>query len=464
MKGVAQTLADHNRQYHTLLDLVADTGAAQAADLAAELGETPAGGFWRVPPLADRHPGTTIEVLTPSGSVVKSRIPKNGPTAETIKILTQSLERWGFNPDEARAEQRKRIKQAAAAGKEAADAAERDLHTRQRQEADARAAAAPKRKKKKWPREEYSREDVSPLQALNMLDDPGDGTRIPRPISRPNVDRLKRIINEGRWNPVMMYVDWFGQVVDGRHRLTAISEGEQTVPCRILYGVDPALFTALDTPMRRTGAHTLYTNRLVSREQQGRMSSALKLLHDVLTGKPMESWGREHIDNDMIIGLALQYPDITDAMASAHLLHTGRRDGVARFMPSSAITFCYLAARAWPGCGDTLDRYIMAVTTGEDVGGNDPRKRLYNLMVGAPRGRRSSGAATSAQSLQLTEASPRGRKSGGAAKSAQSLQLMLLLKIWNMYCKNEQLKGAAAWREDEGVPTPVTEAQVVLAR
>jgi hypothetical protein len=432
-------LADYNRQFHSLLDLVEETGQAQAAQLAqADGGKVPAGGYWRVPPQAERVKGQSIDVITPKGDVVKSRWPKNGCSEQTVRILSNNLKRFGFDERQARADRNQRTRDASAQAAEMIAEAERARHAAQRAaQAD---KPAPRRKmRKKWPKEVLSIEDISPLQALHMLEEPGDGSRLPRPISRGNVERFKRILDEGRWRPVVMYVDWYGQVVDGRHRLTAITEGDRTVPCKIIYGVDPDDFEALDTPYRRTGGHTLYTKGLATRDNQGRMSSALKLLDDVLTGRPVESWG-DTVENDMVVGLALKYPEIGTAMAAAYVLHTGRRDGVARFMPSAAIVFCFLAMRAWPDCGVLLDKYVMAVTTGEDVGGNDPRKRLYNLMV----------------------AEGKGRKSSGAAKSAQILQLMLLLKMWNKYCRNETQNKAASWEAREGVPTPVTEAEVMI--
>lgn len=426
-------MADHDRLYRSLLDLVEETGQVQAAQEAAKKGgKVPTEGFWRVePPVFERANGSTIMIYTPRGGVVKSRIPKNGCSGETVRILRNSLQGHGFDEAGARAAQTERLRTASQQQSAAVAAQENARHEKARASRKAK-SKNPDEMPKKWPKEEIVDCDVSPGLAVELLKDPGNGKRKPRPISRKNVDHFKRIINEGRWDADYMHIDFYGQVINGRHRLTAIAEGDKTVTCKIIYGVHPDKFRVMDTAYRRTGGHTLFTEGLADEKDERRIAAALKLLDDIITGKPMESWGNARVDNDMIVGLALKYPDINLAMTRAHVLHSGRRDGVARFMPAPAIVFCYLVARSWPGCGETLDEFIMGVTRAEGMPGSDPRMRLHKVMMGEQ------------------------------AKSDRALQLMLLLKIWNYFCKGIPLNKAASWRASEGLPTPVTEKEVIL--
>lgn len=73
-----------------------------------------------------------------------------------------------------------------------------------------------------------------------------------RSISRPKVEKHKRTIAAGKFKHTHQGVafDWFGNLRDGQHRLTAIAEGDVAVKMQVTRGVDPADVSTIDTEMR----------------------------------------------------------------------------------------------------------------------------------------------------------------------------------------------------------------------
>lgn len=434
---------DYDRELLAGIELIEETGQAQAAEIAqSSNGKKTTAGFWRVEPASRtvRAAGTIFIVHTPDGNTFRQRWPKNGCTAETLKAFREAASRYRFDFDQAEKDRLARLREATR--RQEAEAAEREraLHEEQRGRQAAKAPAT-RRKKKKYTHEEIVNCDVSPSYAQALLDDPGDKSRRPRPLSESNIRRFVDIIEGNRWNPDFMYIDWFGQVINGRHRLTAIARGDKTVACKLIFGVDPDLFLVTDTARNRTGGDTLYVEKLAGIDgvrDWDRMASALRLLNSYKSGAPTQSWGHQRVDNDVLVGLAHQYPLIHTAMEMAVALHQGRKQGRARFQPSSAIVFCYLALEAWPDCGEKMDSFQVSTTLGTNVGETDPRKALYDLMLSQNSTKR------------------------GDVKINAIKQLALLLKMWNAYCTGRPVR-TATWRTDESMPVPVTETEVMNA-
>lgn len=436
---------NHNLEFLAILGLVDETGLVQAQELAERTGQMPIEGFWRITPSAtERTPGTTIFIHPPVGKPFRQLYPKGKVTGDTVRILKLGLERFGFDIPAAQKERLDRVRDQTRREAEAAREREAALHARQAADRPA-PMSPPRRRRKKWPKEEIVNCDVGGLYALELLEEKGDGSLRARPLSPSNVKRFVGIIKDGFWVPDYMHVDWYGFVINGRHRLTAITEVDTVVPCKIIYGVDPAMFAVFDTPRIRTGGDTLVISEQSPPGSHNQMSAALKLLVGYKSGAPMATWGRERIENEMMSGYANRYPKIYEAMEMAKSFHTGRKKGTARFLPSASIVFCYLALENWPECGLLMDQFMIGVTLGVDAGGHyphnsrdalrDPRKALYNLMVGAH------------------------------TKNNAVDQLALLLKTWNFFCTGRTTHDArwrTSGRASEQMPVAVTATQVTV--
>lgn len=400
---------------------------------------------WKVEPgITGRQRGAVVHITTPDGETFRSQIPSVRVTEQTLKTLTQQLARYGFDIAAARSAQIDRAKRAQAELAAAQAKRERDRNlalAAGRPEPE----AAPRKPKKKYPTLEVSLADVDAFYAMAMLEETGDGSNQKRLLTPDNVQRFVKIIEAGLWIPDVMCVDWYGYVINGRHRLQAIFETEATVPCIILWGCDPRMFTVFDTPKVRTAGDTLYAKGLAGAEgiNANHMGSALRMVHSCKQIRGLElteippNWSRRRVENTEILMLVDLYPGIYKAMESAKVLHaTGRKLGVARFSPSPAITFCYLAHERWPECEDALDQFMVGATLGLNMGASDPRKALYNLMLNA-------------MASKTTKIPP-------------IMQLALLIKQWNWWLTGRKNKQGAQWRASDGLPVPITGEEVTL--
>lgn len=447
LEGDVQVLgSDHDRAFSSLLTLVEETGKAQHADLVSAAGgkKIKDQNWWRIAPEneKDRSPGTTIYIYTPDGRSFRQLIPRNRCTATTVRLLEQSLDRFGFDTAEARKTLNARARELAAQQQQAAAERERLLHQNQ---ATGRSTVQQVRKKKKvHPTERVDSADINASYAQAMLDERGDGSIIPRPLSDANLRRFVDLIDsepDDLWVPDYLYVDWFGFVVNGRHRLTAITmANRKSVPCKFVLGVDPMLYNICDSAKTRSGGDALFSSGLSPEGGRSHlhMASALRMLHCYKIGAPWGSWGKTRVESSVFVELAHRYPLITEAMERAKVLRPGRLVGRASYTPSAAVVFCYLAVERLPDHGDLLDQFMLAVTLGENLSGGDPRKALYNLMTDKQGSRRSPEANLSSVR-----------------------QLALLLKMWNQWLSGKQV-GVATWREGEQMPLAITENDVVL--
>lgn len=433
---------DFDREFLGLVNLVEDHGKAQYEELAETNGRKPRKGFWRVTPEAeqDRSPGTTFWFHTDDGSDFRQLFPRKGCSAATIKMLTNALERYGFDIAAVKKEAASRARKRAEAEQRAAAERERELHLAQA--ANKPTVQQVRKKKKAYPSQQLDEGDISPSYAESLLAEKGDGALIARPLSPTNVARFVGIIENDLWVPDYFYFDPYGFCINGRHRLTAITQAGKTVFCRMIWGAPQELFAICDSAKPRTGGETLFITGMAPPGSQAheRMASALKMLHCYKSGAPWGSWGKAKVENNFHIALAQRYPLIIEAMERSKLLHPGRATGRASYAPSAATVFCYLAVERFPNCGELLDQFMLAVTLGNNLGGKDPRKALYNLMANRQQP---------------------GSKRGPEGNLHRIRQLALLLKMWNFWLSGKEAD-VATWRDGEQMPLAITEAEVVL--
>lgn len=80
-----------------------------------------------------------------------------------------------------------------------------------------------------------------------------------RPVSRREVDRLKRVLETGKWeyNGEAVKFDTKGHLRDGQHRLTAIEESGVPAELLIVSDLPLSAFRTLDQGRKRTGGDVL---------------------------------------------------------------------------------------------------------------------------------------------------------------------------------------------------------------
>jgi len=81
-----------------------------------------------------------------------------------------------------------------------------------------------------------------------------------RPASSAHVAKLERATREGKWkmtgDPIRFSSG--GSLLDGQHRLNAILQSGETVPCVVMRGLDESIFDVLDSGKSRQKSDVLF--------------------------------------------------------------------------------------------------------------------------------------------------------------------------------------------------------------
>jgi hypothetical protein len=83
-----------------------------------------------------------------------------------------------------------------------------------------------------------------------------------RPVKNTAVAKLLKAIQNGEWRLTHQGIafDWHGNLIDGQHRLIAISKSGITVPVLVTTNCDPSIFIACDIGTARTSSDVLSVN------------------------------------------------------------------------------------------------------------------------------------------------------------------------------------------------------------
>jgi len=170
-----------------------------------------------------------------------------------------------------------------------------------------------------------------------------------RTISKPKVEKHKRAIKAGKFRHTHQGIafDWFGNLRDGQHRLTAIAEGDTSVTMQVTRGVDPDSVSAIDTDMRaRSTAEAL---RLAGNVAANNRSVAACVLWLQLTG--LRSPGMFEIEE--FLGSHAEAIDFALSIAHGHknLNH--------------ACVMTMIAVGYEAGYGDEMQEWAEVVKSGE---------------------------------------------------------------------------------------------------
>lgn len=126
------------------------------------------------------------------------------------------------------------------------------------------------------------RQVVTPELAKQLL----DHNTTNRPISRREVERLKRILVAGQWayNGESVKLSQTGKLLDGQHRLIAIAESGVPAELRVEDELPDSVFATLDQGRKRTGGDVLFTEGV---PRYNAVSTACGALYRILKNRPI---------------------------------------------------------------------------------------------------------------------------------------------------------------------------------
>lgn len=164
-----------------------------------------------------------------------------------------------------------------------------------------------------------SPELASKLLALNptsLSDDDTAEYRRNRNITRTQVEKWKRVLAAGRWKLTHegIAISDTLKLLDGQHRLTAVSESEQGAEFIVFVGVDEATFKVIGQGKARTAADALST---VGSVNTFKLSAAARLIYLYLS-PDRQQWRRVAVTNDETVELVQdQRGNIGESMSIA---------------------------------------------------------------------------------------------------------------------------------------------------
>lgn len=145
------------------------------------------------------------------------------------------------------------------------------------------------------------------LLALNPTgagDDSETAYQRNRKLTRPQVEKWKRVIAADRWKLTHEGVAISNtlKLLDGQHRLTAVSEGETPVEFIVFVGVDEDTFKVIGQGKTRTAADALSTTGATD---TNKLSATARLIYLYLS-PDRQNWRRTAVTNDETVEMVEQ--------------------------------------------------------------------------------------------------------------------------------------------------------------
>lgn len=259
---------------------------------------------------------------------------------------------------------------------------------------------------------------VNAKMATAMLHLMGAGNRR---IGRPWVERWKIVLSEGRFGTIPnqgMAFDWNGYFRDGQHRAAAIIETKSEVYIWVAFGVDPAMFAAMDTGNRRNAAQNLEIAKI---EHAASVAAVVRLQYRTLHGGAMP-------DDQLVFALGQQMAGtvLEHALDRAKKLRADR----GATLSSAALAYWLIATKSKHR--DRCDKFWEYLIEGYDL----PKDgTIFNLR-------------------RKFRSLPPGRKAH--QYRAQTEQAGWIIKAWNAWVIDEVLsQHAIRWPNEHRLPEVV---------
>lgn len=269
----------------------------------------------------------------------------------------------------------------------------------------------------KHTREDIRYVDVSPVIAAALLE---RNTRN-RKMRGQDVKEWSGEMEGGRWRITHqgIAIARDGMILDGQHRLESIVESGVTVRMPVAVGLDPEVFSVIDTGRRRNSADAMF---MVGESNAFLLAAITRLAMQYETGYLNRQIGGR--GNKIHSDVLLAYRDgKEDALRAATKVGLNSRSGGLP-VNKTAVGAAYLLIHAKCGNDDLINEFFEGVRHGIQLDGNDARFLLRRNILN-------------------DVAKPRSRK-----------HLGLLLKAWKLYALGEPLKPRTllTFRDEEEMP------------
>lgn len=241
---------------------------------------------------------------------------------------------------------------------------------------------------------------ITPEIAREMLthQDNADGTTFNRALSRHSLALLKHALIHKRWKRTHQGIAFApdGTLLDGRHRLTAISQTDISAPIDVWLNQDPATFSVLDVGRRRAPTDFL---SMLGISKSWSYAATARVVIPVMSG--VDPTGHENLSADEIV-------EFTRAAGSA------LKDAILRFdlvrqrlggRVSAGLAAAFFLIEATTDDDEAYEAFVETLKTGVGiVSEDDPTGRLRQRLLyeGAKRARPHEIAAMAIKAWNAT--------------------------------------------------------------
>lgn len=194
-----------------------------------------------------------------------------------------------------------------------------------------------------------------------------------RSVRRQFVRALSRAIAAGEYhydgNPIKF--DWNGSLVDGQHRLIAISEGDTPVYSEVLYGLDPDAIETIDSGISRSCADVLAVSGVV-RTNTKMVATAARWVFNYGLGKMWQK-GKYTMSNKKVLELVRETPELIEESKFITRLKKPYP------LSSGVALFLYHEFRQFDEEG--AEKFFLQLFNGENISAKDLVFHLRNILL-----------------------------------------------------------------------------------
>lgn len=216
--------------------------------------------------------------------------------------------------------------------------------------------------------------EISPADAMELLN--GEALKN-RPLSRTQVQFIARAINQGEFiaNGESIVLDNAGNLADGQHRLRAVIVANKPIMSFVVFNAKrfgATFFDSIDQGKRRSAADRM---ALEGCKHAILATSVARLIE--CYERNVSYTGYTH---STISTYRKTYERNSDEIQSAIASVNSKNKHIARLIPTSRLTFCYMMARRVDA--KLADRWLDALCFGENMSADNPamvlRRQLQN--------------------------------------------------------------------------------------
>jgi len=263
-----------------------------------------------------------------------------------------------------------------------------------------------------------------------------------RTANNAHVDRLAQAMYAGEFidavvNPI--FISDTGKLLDGQHRLLALTQTNKTIPFLVVEGLPEETFVYIDQNKTRSAKDAV---KIGGVRNASKVASVAKLIYQLMEGKTRNP------RNELIVRMVEDHPDLEQSVAQAEAMSDN-----THITTSVGGTLYFLYSRWWP---EECKKFFDVLNFGDQnilAQRNHPITRLKTKLKKVYRERRTSG-----RSVGLLESAVQGSHGGTVVYDGRWRIMMYIQQAFKSYRTGRRGHYPQwSWSEDQGIIDEIAE-------